>query len=183
MKAAAHPSKCSAGASHSAHAGIRPRLSTSHQPKRQFAAPSAAAGLAAAPRLTAPAAGTRAQHPGYAGPVVLHVDSDLAAAVALASLLMPEARVTHVTSLADAARLLERDIFSLVVIDPSLPDGDGAALLPRLATTPVLVYATRDPRWPANSAAFLPKPWTTHRQLWTAISRMLGIGSCICAGD
>ena len=177
MKAAAHPSKCSAGSLHNAHAGTRPRLSTSHQPKRQSAA------LSAAPRLTAPAAGSRARQSGYTGPVVLHVDSDLTAAVALASLLMPEARVTHVTSLADAARLLERDIFSLVVIDPSLPDGDGATLLPRLATTPVLVYATRDPRWPAHSAAFLPKPWTTHRQLWTAISRMLGIGSCICAGD
>jgi CheY-like chemotaxis protein len=183
MKAAAHQSRCSAGSLHSTHAGIRPRLSTSHRPKRQIAALPAVAGRAADPRLTAPAAGAPAQQAGVKGPVVLHVDSDLTAAVALASLLMPEARVTHVTSLADAARLLGRDIFSLVVIDPSLPDGDGVALLPQLATTPVLVYATRDPRWPAGSAAFLPKPWTTHRQLWTALSRMLGIGSCVCAGD
>ncbi|UUZ56069.1 response regulator [Massilia sp. H-1] len=32
--------------------------------------------------------------------------------------------MTHVTTLSDARRLLQTDVFSLVVLDPALPDGD-----------------------------------------------------------
>jgi two-component system phosphate regulon response regulator OmpR len=116
-------------------------------------------------------------------PQVLHVDMDAGTATALSSLLVPEAEVTHVTTLADARRLLQTDVFSLVVLDPALPDGDARTLLPLLSGTPLLVYSANQPDWRGASPAYLPKPWTSARQLWTAISGMLGIPSGISAGD
>lgn len=116
-------------------------------------------------------------------PQVLHIDADIKAATVLAALLMPEARVTHAANLAQARNLLSANIYSLVVLDPQLPDGDIAELLPALALTPLLVYAPRLPDWRAKVANFLPKPWTTPRQLWSTISAMLGIVNCSTAGD
>lgn len=116
-------------------------------------------------------------------PRVLHIDSDEKTAQVLATLLMPEANVTHVATIAEARRALASQLFSLVVLDPGLSDGDGRALMPQLLTTPLLVYSARmpDPRDPVR--AFLPKPWTSPRQLWSTISGMLGIAQCMAAGD
>jgi len=116
-------------------------------------------------------------------PQVLHVDMDSGAAAVLSSLLVPEAQVIHVTTLSDARRLLLSDVFSLVVLDPALPDGDARSLLPLLSGTPLLVYSASQPEWRDASPVFLPKPWTSARQLWTAIAGMLGIPSGISAGD
>jgi hypothetical protein len=116
-------------------------------------------------------------------PQVLHVDMDTGAATVLSSLLMPEAEVTHVSTLGDARRMLESQIFSLVVMDPALPDGDARSLLPLLSGTPLLVYSANQPEWRGTTPAFLPKPWTSARQLWSAISSMLGIPSVAGAGD
>lgn len=116
-------------------------------------------------------------------PHVLHIDADIKAATVLAALLMPEARVTHAANLAQARTLLSANIYSLVVLDPQLPDGDIAELLPVLALTPLLVHAPRLPDWRHKVANFLPKPWTTPRQLWSTISTMLGIVNCAAAGD
>lgn len=116
-------------------------------------------------------------------PHVLHIDKDQAAALALAILLTPEARVTHVTTLAAAREQLQRRIFSAVVIDHQLPDGDAADLLPALAATPLLVYSAGEPVWRGQAGAYLPKPWTQPRRLWTTIARMLGISNPTFAGD
>jgi two-component system phosphate regulon response regulator OmpR len=116
-------------------------------------------------------------------PQVLHVDMDTGAATVLSSLLVPEACVTHVTTVAEARRLLQSDVYSLVVLDPALPDGDARSLLPLLSGTPLLVYSANQPDWRGATPAFLPKPWTSARQLWTAIAALLGIPSGISAGD
>jgi CheY-like chemotaxis protein len=116
-------------------------------------------------------------------PRVLLIDQDPASAANLATLLMPEARVVHAPTLADARRLLGCNIFALVVIDPSLPDGDAGALVSTLAATPVLVHAAREPKWREAASAFLPKPWTSPRQLWSTISRLLGVSADMAAGD
>ena len=116
-------------------------------------------------------------------PHVLHIDKDEAAALALALLLTPEARVTHVTTLAAAREQLQRQIFSAVVIDHQLPDGDAAELLPVLAATPLLVYSAGEPLWRGQAGAYLPKPWTQPRRLWATIARMLGIHHPTFAGD
>jgi two-component system phosphate regulon response regulator OmpR len=116
-------------------------------------------------------------------PHVLHIDTDSAAAQALALLLMPEARVTHAATLAAARELLQKELFSAVVLEPELPDGDAAELLPALDGTPLLVYSIRQPAWRGRSGVFLPKSRTSPRMLWSTISRLLGISSPNCAGD
>ena len=116
-------------------------------------------------------------------PRVLLVDQDPASAANLSALLMPEASVVHAPTLADARRLLGCNIFALVVIDPSLPDGDAGALVSTLVATPVLVHAAREPKWREAANAFLPKPWTSPRQLWSTISRLLGVPTNMTAGD
>jgi CheY-like chemotaxis protein len=115
-------------------------------------------------------------------PHVLHIDNDPASALALAILLMPEARVTHVPTLAAARAILRQQIFSAVVIDPNLPDGDAVELLPALSAIPMLVYSANPPRWRMLAGVYLPKPWTSPRQLWSAISTLLGIPAITCAG-
>ena len=116
-------------------------------------------------------------------PRVLLVDRDSATALILTTLLVPEAEVVHVPTLAAARQALRSEIFSAVVIDPSLPDGDAATLLPALVATPLLVYSAREPAWRNAPGAYLPKPFTSPRQLWSAISGMLGIATLTVAGD
>lgn len=119
----------------------------------------------------------------HSAPCVLLVDNDCQIALALSALLMPEARVTHVPTLSAARALLQREMFSLAVIDPALPDGDAASLLPALVATPVLVYSVHNPDWRGPITQYLPKPWTSPRQLWTTISTMLGNKQPHSAGD
>lgn len=187
MKPTAMSSKCWSGARGLSHAGIARGASHAHTPQRYLTSP------ARAPRLV-----IGGQHPGYVeAPVrgaarqqhdpkavrrVLHVDHDSAGAGVLAGLLAPEAQVMHAATLADAVCLLESNVFSLVVLDPALPDGDAHALLSMLSGTPLLVYSAHQPEWCAP-LAFLPKPWTSSRQLWVAISSMLGIAASAAAGD
>lgn len=114
-------------------------------------------------------------------PRVLHVDSDHDAALVLATLLVPETQVTHAGTMAAAVRAAQNGRYALVVLDPDLPDGDGAALLATLCQlqqgTPVLLYSARRPDRYDQAIAFLPKPWTSPRQLWLTVSQLLGISS------
>ncbi|MEO7496771.1 MAG: response regulator [Massilia sp.] len=184
MKAAQHP-----------YTGISARPSTFSRlhwlnacaRRRRFAR---AIGVGSDAGSAAPAAGNdsaAATRPrGYSGsaiPRVLHIDHDASTALALGCLLRPEASVTNVTTMADARAILQRELFSLIIVDPNLPDGDAAALLPLFAGTPVLVYAPEQPLWRSASATYLPKPWTSSRRLWTTISTMLGIAQPNSAGD
>jgi len=110
-------------------------------------------------------------------PRVLHVDGDVDAALVLSTLLVPETQVTHVSTLADAETLLHLQQFALVVIDPDLPDGDGGSLLSlvrqRQSDARVLLYSARHPEQHQAGSAFLPKPWTSPRQLWRTVSDLL----------
>jgi DNA-binding NtrC family response regulator len=115
-----------------------------------------------------------------AAPRVLHIDSDHDSALVLAALLVPETQVTHVPSIAAAQELLQSEKFALIVLDPDLPDGDGVDLLPDLNLhqqgARVLMYSARHPEQHHAGNAFLPKPWTSPRQLWRTVSDLLGIG-------
>lgn len=115
-------------------------------------------------------------------PHVLHIEHDPAAALALSTLLTPEARVTHVRTAAAARAALRQQIFSAVVIDPDLPDGDCADLLAALNAIPLVVHSASPPHWQGRAGIFLPKPWTSSRVLWTTISGLLGIPTLTC-GD
>ncbi len=114
-----------------------------------------------------------------AAPRVLHVDGDQDTALVLAALLVPETRVSHAATLAEALDAIGRHRFALIVLDPELPDGDGNAVVHAVRAqggqTPVLLYSVRhpDPRHPSH--AFLPKPWTSPRLLWQTVSHLLGL--------
>lgn len=116
-------------------------------------------------------------------PRVLHIDNDTASALALAALLTPEARVTHVPTLGAAREALRRQAFSVVVMDPYLLEGDCADLLPVLGATPLVVYSATQPQWQNWVGVYLPKPWTSPRKLWSTMSRLLGIPTFTSAGN
>jgi two-component system phosphate regulon response regulator OmpR len=114
---------------------------------------------------------------------VLHIDNDAASALALAVLLSPEARVTHVRTVAEAGAALGRQTYSVVVIDPNLLEGDSADLLPALGAIPLVVYSDTQPHWRHWAGVYLPKPWTSRRKLWSTLSKLLGIPTFTSAGD
>lgn len=190
MKAAANNYKCLSHPGKLAHAGTTQRSATAaHLPVRRPAPsygpvaeefPQIIPTLMDAPR---PATAQQAAPASDGVPRVLHIDRDVESGHALAALLMPEAHVVHVATLAEARRLLETNIFSMVVLDTALPDGDGSSLLNALTHTPLLVYSARQPDPRHTHVTFLPKPWTTPRQLWSSISGLLGMSSSLTAGD
>ncbi|NIA00790.1 hypothetical protein [Massilia sp. CCM 8734] len=194
MKATANYKLCVSAAPAQIVAKER-RTLFSHTPRRWPVGPALLGIDADAPRLTAPMMdaalelGPRpragAGHTAAArnAPRVLHIDSDDKTALVLSTLLAPEALVTHVSTIAEARRVLATELFSLVVLDPGLSDGDGRALMPELLTTPLLVYSAHLPDARDPVRAFLPKPWTSPRQLWSTIAAMLGIPACMTAGD
>lgn len=119
----------------------------------------------------------------HPAPRVLHIDPDEDSAVVLATLLAPEIQVVHAASYGQAHSLLQQSAFALVVIDPDLPDGDGHTLIRQLRQrdqeTPVLLYSASQPMLQHQAHAFLPKPWTSPRQLWRTVSHMLGLESLL----
>ena len=186
MKATTY-NKCSSGT------GVARRHGCAHLPKRRPAQADTNANPSdEGPRLTITVVDaqfndiTDEVHPGAVHrldvPYVLLIDADGETAVALSSLLMPEARLIHAGSCAEARRLLETQLFSLVIVDPGLPDGDASRIVSAICNTPLLVYSAREPAR-LDQLTYLPKPWTTPRQLWSTISTMLGIGSGLTAGD
>ncbi len=197
MKAATHSHKRMPAVRGEARAGIRPPL---HTPRRRSSAARCLRQRLADALATGQQLGRRIrsidmmpletielgeQRVASGGGIkrVLLVDADSTTAAVLGTLLVPEAQVVHVATLAEAHGRLRAEIFSAVVLDPSLPDGDGADLLPALVATPLLVYSVRQPNWCGVQAAYLPKPWTSPRQLWVTISGMLGIAANLSAGD
>lgn len=188
-------SKCFPGSRAVPYGAVKRDGALAHTPERRHTGP--ARGVGKAPRVSA-----SGQHLGYVEgqprshsadlatprmPLgmrhVLHVDADTEGSALLAGLLAPDARVTNVSNLDEARRMLAFNVFSMVIIDPALPDGDARVLLPLLTNTPLLVYAVHQPEWRDIKVAFLPKPCTTSRQLWLAISSMLGLPDSLAAGD
>jgi len=115
----------------------------------------------------------------HPAPRVLHVDPDDESALVLATLLAPETQVVHAATYESARALLAQGEFALVVIDPDLPDGDGHTLIRALRQhdchTPVLLYSASQPMLHHQAHAFLPKPWTSPRQLWRTVAHMLSL--------
>jgi two-component system phosphate regulon response regulator OmpR len=181
MKATGNFPKCRP-ASRGADTPGATRAAPLHLPRRAVATPVPRPEASGAPR-TGPLDSLVSHDAPGATPHILHIDKDSASALALATLLMPEVRVTHVPTLAAARAILRQQIFAAAVIDPTLPDGDAAELLPALAAIPLLVYSAHQPHWRTLSAVYLPKPWTSPRQLWTTIAHLLGIRTPTSAED
>ena len=186
MKAAAQHKQCNAGGVKTPSGDTR-RQSGAHLPRRHAVDPASAAAADDDLRLTIQW-NDIAEDEGDQGslevtvPRVLLIDSDDETAASLRTLLVPEAKLLHAPNCAEARRLLETQLLSLVIVDPGLPDGDGAMLVRSIAHTPVLVYSAREPVR-LDKLPYLPKPFTTPRQLWSTISRMLGIGGLLASED
>jgi two-component system phosphate regulon response regulator OmpR len=194
MKQTSMSSKCYSGARGLTRALVLRGIRSAHKAIRR---PALASGYTdQSPRLTlgrhpvyveaplkseAGATVVAARIPGQ--PCVLHVDMDSAGSATLASLLATDAQVVHVATLAEARHMLANNVFSLVVLDPALPDGDAQTLVPLLSKTPLLVYSAFQPNWRVSPDAFLSKPWTSPRQLWGAVAAMLGVAGGQAAGD
>lgn len=178
MKSTALTPKCMSAV----RSGLRRR--TRHAHTRAQAA-SGAGSLGPAPSLSYTERPALPEQPVFAGPTrprVLHVDADAAASSQLASLMAPDADVVHAPTLAAARHLMSTGVFSLVVLDPALPDGDPRSLFPMLSGTPLLVYSALQPEWRGMAPEFLSKPWTSARQLWSTMSTMLGVSAGASAG-
>lgn len=116
-------------------------------------------------------------------PRILLVDADADAVLVLTALLVPENQIYHAATRAEADSLLQQEPFALVVLDANLPDSpDLLALVRRYhGTAPLLLYSARTPDTLDDAAGitYLAKPWTTPRQLWHTISRLLGSGAVL----
>ncbi|MFL6708670.1 MAG: response regulator [Massilia sp.] len=115
-------------------------------------------------------------------PRVLLLDQDGMAALALTVLLTPEARLSHVTTVDAARTKLRQGDFAAVIIDPQHIEGSVSSLLDLLHATPLLVYSAQEPSWSEYADAFLPKPWTSPRKLWSSVAHALGMPSPIFVG-
>lgn len=194
MKSTALNTRCRSGLGlgRMSRAGKASTVMRAHTPARHRTAPAGMAASSAPQGLDHPAyvEDKCADHGWQSGlrdgslPRILHVDTQTGTAVVLASLLGSAVYVTHVATLDEARALLQQQIFSLVILDPALPDGDAKALLPLLSNTPLLVYSDLQPDWrDVPQAAYLSKSLTNARQLWTRMSTMLWNTSAISAGD
>lgn len=137
-------------------------------------------------------------------PRVLLIDADADAVLVLTALLVPENQVCVASSRAAALAQLQQNAFALVVLDPAVPDAGAdasvdfatdadtaaapAAPLDLLALVrqyhgeaPLLLYSARAPHTIAGARglSYLAKPWSTPRQLWNAISELLGSGAVL----
>jgi PAS domain S-box-containing protein len=110
-------------------------------------------------------------------PSILHVEDDLDLAAVVAAGLAGRATVVCVARIALAVQALEARRFDLVVIDPSLPDGDGLTrLVPRLEQSgiPYMVLSAEERSEPAATAvARLVKSRIGDRQLVETIVSIL----------
>ncbi len=191
MKSTALNIKCMSAIARVSRGGGRDRVSRAHTPPRhrRESARGAPPALLDGADFPAYVEGVDVVAPhvatGAAGrPRVLHVDTETGTASVLAGLLGAAAHVTHAATLAQARQLLRTEIYSLVILDTNLPDGDARALLPLLSGTPLLVYANERPEWrDVAPPAYLSKSWTNARQLWSSMAGMLWNTSAISAGD
>lgn len=113
--------------------------------------------------------------------VILHVEDDTDLLDVVRSIVAPLAEVVPARTLAEARRKLEHGTFDLVLLDLTLPDGDGLALLREAEPgrlPPVLVFSAEDPLHPAplGILRFLVKGKTTNEGLREAVREALARG-------
>jgi hypothetical protein len=144
----------------------------------------------AAPRATACAGAPEAQVlPERAAPPprpadrphILHIDHDDASAALVAALLLADAHVTRVSTLADARHALTNDVYSLIIVNPALPDGSVAQLLRAVSSTPFLLHAQEVPA-DARGVHVVARD-AGHRALWLAVAALLKLPAMLTAQD
>jgi DNA-binding response OmpR family regulator len=127
---------------------------------------------------------THAVHPERGGkPRVLHVEGDADVLQVVTAILADTADVTQARDLAQARQLLDGGVFDLVILDPCLPDGSGAELLPLLQTErpqiPVVLFSEgeQDPAIFHQVNSVLVKSRTSNAQLVETITNLAKVRS------
>jgi len=110
--------------------------------------------------------------------LLLHVEDDSDLLDVVRSIVAPLAEVVPARTLAEARRHLKERAFDLVLLDLTLPDGDGLTLLREAepgSLPPVLVFSAEDPPHPAPPGVlrFLVKGRTTNDGLREAVREAL----------
>ncbi len=108
-------------------------------------------------------------------PRVLHVEDDLDLGRMMRRLLPPSWELIQAGSLQEAFRQMERSTFELILLDLSLPDGDGELLLDRVGDTPVVIFSAKDasPALARRVHAALVKTRTSAEDLRGLLVRIL----------
>mgnify|MGYP000024946000 CR=1 FL=1 len=107
---------------------------------------------------------------------ILHVEDDLDVIQVVGEIVSGVADYHYATTLARARSLLEDHNFDLVILDLTLPDGEGVALLDNLAkTVQVVVFSGKEPDdyLAAHVDAALTKATVSNEQLLMTIRRVL----------
>ncbi|MBL4782415.1 MAG: response regulator [Porticoccaceae bacterium] len=107
---------------------------------------------------------------------ILHVEDDLDVIQVVGEIVSGVADYHYATTLARARSLLEEHCFDLVILDLTLPDGEGVELLDHLAkTVQVVVFSGKEPDdyLAAHVDAALTKATVSNEQLLMTIRRVL----------
>ncbi|NJN66491.1 MAG: response regulator [Chloroflexaceae bacterium] len=114
-------------------------------------------------------------------PRILHVEDDVDVFEVISTMLHDMADTFHARGLQEAKSRLEREMFNLIILDLSLPDGSGLDLLPILYNpsrppVPVIIFSAREVnRETAQKVvAVLVKSRTTNQELVETIKSQIG---------
>ena len=119
------------------------------------------------------------QHSTHAKPQILHVEDDADVVQVVAAILHEMAEVTSALNLMRARELLAQQVYDLVILDPTLPDGSGLDLLPLLLDkhrrTPVVLFSANDndPELLVQVNAALVKSRTSNQELLDTIAGLI----------
>lgn len=110
---------------------------------------------------------------------VLHVEDDADLSHMVGALLSDVGPLTNARTLREARERLEQESYDLVLLDMSLPDGDGTELLPFVGHTPVIVFSAgeAEPAASERIVAALVKSRATEQALRDAIHSVLSAAS------
>ncbi|MBI4672895.1 MAG: PAS domain S-box protein [Chloroflexi bacterium] len=120
-----------------------------------------------------------AERTDHGTPRILHVEDDEDVAQVIEAILHDTAEVSAARSLAQARALLLTHTYDLVILDPSLPDGSGAELLPLLrrktGQIPVVLFSAHDnePEMMRQVSAALVKSRTSNEELLATIAELI----------
>ncbi|HZQ10675.1 MAG TPA: PAS domain S-box protein [Anaerolineae bacterium] len=112
-------------------------------------------------------------------PRILHVEDDKDVLRVVEAILQDTADVTAAQNVAEARELLEHNVYDLVILDPSLPDGSGTELLPLLRRNsgqiPVVIFSALEENHHSihQVSAALVKSRTSNEQLLETISGLI----------
>jgi PAS domain S-box-containing protein len=113
-------------------------------------------------------------------PTLLHIDGDPDMLEVAAAVLAEHGRIVHATSIVSARAVLATRSVDIVILDPSLPDGSGSALLPDLiqpdgSVIPTIIYSAIEapPELEEQADVVLIKSRRSLGSLARAIQRIL----------